>query len=73
LAIVVRAVVGVLPFVHGLVHPLHLAPGADDPHCPFTPRQPWPAPQPSPGPRALTLMVATVAALALLGLACGGP
>lgn len=72
MAFAIRAVVGLLLIAHGLVHLLYLAPEADDRTYPFTLRESWLVPEPSRRPVALALIVATVAAFVVLGLAVWG-
>jgi len=72
MAVLIRAVVGVLLIAHGLVHLLYLTPDADDPRYPFTLRSSWLLPESARRPVALVLIVATIAAFVALALAVWG-
>lgn len=64
----VRAVAGLLLIAHGLVHLLYLAPDVTE----FDPQRSWIVPAAARRPVSVALMVATVGAFALLGLAVWG-
>jgi hypothetical protein len=64
----VHAVAGLLLIAHGLVHLLYLAPDVTE----FDPQRSWIVPTAARRPVSVALMVATVGAFALLGLAVWG-
>lgn len=72
MAVVIRAVAGLVLLAHGLVHLLYFVPEAKDANYPFTLRSSWLVPDAARRPAGWTLAIGTVAAFALLALAVWG-
>ena len=72
MTVLLRIAVGFFLIAHGFVHLLFLVTKEDDPSWPFALKKSWLVPEADRRPAGIGLLVATVAAFALLGLAVWG-